>query len=110
MPVCNKRVLESLCKAGAFDSLGYTRRGLVAVHEEAADQYIDLKRNEAIGQDSLFGGLDDDTFAADHRPGAEPGGVGQAAAARATSATCSASTSPTIRSTGSSTSWPGAAT
>jgi DNA polymerase III subunit alpha len=62
VPVCNKRVLESLCKAGAFDSLGYTRRGLVAVHEDAADQYLDLKRNEAIGQDSLFGGLDDDTF------------------------------------------------
>ncbi|MGH3447710.1 MAG: DNA polymerase III subunit alpha, partial [Nocardioidaceae bacterium] len=62
VPVCNKRVLESLCKAGAFDSLGYTRRALVAVHEGAADQYLDLKRNEAIGQDSLFGGLDDDTF------------------------------------------------
>ncbi|MDX6366086.1 MAG: polymerase subunit alpha, partial [Nocardioidaceae bacterium] len=26
VPVCNKRVLESLCKAGAFDSLGYSRR------------------------------------------------------------------------------------
>ncbi|MGI8435254.1 MAG: DNA polymerase III subunit alpha, partial [Nocardioidaceae bacterium] len=62
VPVCNKRVLESLCKAGAFDSLGYSRRALVSVHENAADQYLDLKRNEAIGQDSLFGGLDDDTF------------------------------------------------
>ena len=62
VPVCNKRVLESLCKAGAFDSLGYSRRALVAIHEEAADQYIDLKRNEAMGQDSLFGGLDDDSF------------------------------------------------
>ena len=58
--VCNKRVLESLCKAGAFDSLGYTRRALVAVHTDAVDQYLDLKRNEAIGQDSLFGGLDED--------------------------------------------------
>jgi DNA polymerase III subunit alpha len=62
VPVCNKRVLESLCKAGAFDSLGYSRRALVAVHEDAADQYLDLKRNEAIGQDSLFGGLEDDSF------------------------------------------------
>jgi DNA polymerase III subunit alpha len=62
--VCNKRVLESLCKAGAFDSLGYSRRALVAVHEDAADQYLDLKRNEAIGQDSLFGELDDDSFQA----------------------------------------------
>ncbi|MDX6308228.1 MAG: polymerase subunit alpha [Nocardioidaceae bacterium] len=58
--VCNKRVLESLCKAGAFDSLGYPRRALVAIHTDAVDQYLDLKRNEAIGQDSLFGGLDED--------------------------------------------------
>ncbi|MEJ7629782.1 MAG: DNA polymerase III subunit alpha [Nocardioidaceae bacterium] len=58
--VCNKRVLESLSKAGAFDSLGYARRALVAVHTDAVDQYLDLKRNEAIGQDSLFGGLDED--------------------------------------------------
>jgi DNA polymerase-3 subunit alpha len=62
VPVCNKRVLESLCKAGAFDSLGYSRRALVAVHEGVADQYLDLKRNEAMGQDSLFGDLDDDAF------------------------------------------------
>ncbi len=64
VPVCNKRVLESLCKAGAFDSMNYSRRGLVAVHEDAADQYIDLKRNEAIGQDSLFGELEDESFEA----------------------------------------------
>jgi DNA polymerase-3 subunit alpha len=57
--VCNKRLIESLAKAGAFDSLGHRRRALVAVHEEAVDQYVDVKRNEAMGQDSLFGGLDD---------------------------------------------------
>jgi len=56
--VCNKRVVESLAKAGAFDSLGHRRRALVAVHEEAVDQYVDVKRNEAMGQDSLFGGPD----------------------------------------------------
>ena len=27
--VCNKRTIESLVKAGAFDSLGHTRKGLV---------------------------------------------------------------------------------
>jgi len=58
--VCNKRVVESLVKAGAFDSLGHCRRALVTIHESAVDQYIDIKRNEAIGQDSLFGGLEDD--------------------------------------------------
>jgi DNA polymerase III subunit alpha len=54
--VCNKRVVESLVKAGAFDSFGDTRKGLVFVHEQAVDGVIDIKRNEAIGQDSLFGG------------------------------------------------------
>src|SRR3954454_17700067 len=58
--VCNKRVVESLIKAGAFDSLGHRRRALVTIHETAVDQYADIKRNEAIGQDSLFGGLADD--------------------------------------------------
>ena len=38
----------------------HKRRALVAIHETAVDQYVDIKRNEAIGQDSLFGGLDDE--------------------------------------------------
>lgn len=58
--VCNKRVIESLIKAGAFDDMKHRRRALVAIHESAVDQFVDIKRNEAIGQDSLFGGLDDD--------------------------------------------------
>ena len=57
--VCNKRVIESLIKAGAFDDMKHLRRSLVAIHETAVDQYVDIKRNEAIGQDSLFGGLDE---------------------------------------------------
>ncbi|MEP9380906.1 DNA polymerase III subunit alpha [Nocardioides sp. KR10-350] len=57
--VCSKRVVESLIKAGAFDDLKHKRRALIAVHETAIDQYVDIKKNEAIGQDSLFGGLDD---------------------------------------------------
>jgi DNA polymerase-3 subunit alpha len=52
--VCNKRVVESLIRAGAFDSLGHTRRGLVAVHIEAVDAALELKRNEAVGQFDLF--------------------------------------------------------
>ena len=54
-PVCNKRVIESLIKAGAFDSLGQSRRGLMLIHEQAIDAAIRVKRNEAVGQDSLFG-------------------------------------------------------
>ncbi len=58
--VCNKRVIESLIKAGAFDDMKHKRRALAAVHETAVDQFVDLKKNEAIGQDSLFGGLSED--------------------------------------------------
>ena len=52
---CNKKLVESLCKAGAFDSLGHTRKGLVAVHAESIDACLDTKRAEAIGQFDLFG-------------------------------------------------------
>ncbi|MFZ0324643.1 MAG: DNA polymerase III subunit alpha [Actinomycetes bacterium] len=62
--VCNKRVIESLIKAGAFDSLGHTRRGLVAVHAEAVDAVLETKRAEAIGQFDLFGSSDDHEAAA----------------------------------------------
>ena len=57
--VCNKRVIESLVKAGAFDSLGHTRRGLIAVHAEAVDLVLETKRAEAIGQFDLFGASED---------------------------------------------------
>ncbi|WP_248964853.1 DNA polymerase III subunit alpha [Sphaerisporangium perillae] len=70
--VCNKRVIESLIKAGAFDSLGHVRKGLVMVHEQAVDAIIDIKKNEAIGQDSLFGAIDgaeDQTFDVQIPPG-----------------------------------------
>jgi DNA polymerase-3 subunit alpha len=52
--VCNKRTIESLIKAGAFDSLGHPRHGLVRIHEQYVDALVDEKRKEAIGQDSLF--------------------------------------------------------
>ena len=58
--VCNKRVVESLIKAGAFDSLGDSRRGLITVHEQVIDAAVDLKRAEAIGQFDLFGGMGED--------------------------------------------------
>jgi DNA polymerase-3 subunit alpha len=52
---CNKKVIESLIKAGAFDSLGHTRQGLLRVHAEAVDACMETKRAEAIGQFDLFG-------------------------------------------------------
>lgn len=55
--VCTKRVVESLIKAGAFDSFGHTRRALLEIHEEAVDSQTSLKKSEAQGQVDLFGGL-----------------------------------------------------
>ncbi len=55
--VCNKRVVDSLIRGGAFDSLGHTRKGLVQVHEQVIDAAVDVKRAEAHGQFDLFGGL-----------------------------------------------------
>ncbi len=57
---CNKKVVESLIKSGAFDSLGHSRKGLLQIHIEAIDQCMDTKRAEAIGQFSLFGAAVDD--------------------------------------------------
>ncbi|GAB3996056.1 hypothetical protein GCM10029992_14990 [Glycomyces albus] len=60
-PVCNKRTIESLIKAGAFDSLGHTRRGLAEVHEKAIDAMVSIKKEEARGQFDLFGGMAETT-------------------------------------------------
>lgn len=48
--VANKRTIESLIKAGAFDSLGATRRALMEIHEDAAEQAVLDKRREANGE------------------------------------------------------------
>lgn len=57
LPVCNKRAMDSLIKAGAFDSLDHTRRALSGVYETAIDAVTGVKRQQAIGQDDLFGAL-----------------------------------------------------
>jgi DNA polymerase-3 subunit alpha len=62
--VCNKRTIESLIKAGAFDSLGHTRKGLTLVHEQIVDAMVDSKRAAAAGQFDLFAGGSDDSAAA----------------------------------------------
>jgi DNA polymerase-3 subunit alpha len=52
---CNKRTIEALIKAGAFDSLGHTRKGLIQVYEQSIDAVVDTKKAEAVGQFDLFG-------------------------------------------------------
>jgi DNA polymerase-3 subunit alpha len=61
--VLHKKVLESLILAGAFDSLAYTRGGMlqkdgegVAGYEKITTPILSDRRAEAQGQDSLFGG------------------------------------------------------
>jgi DNA polymerase-3 subunit alpha len=52
----NRRTLESLVKAGAFESLGHPRKGLLEAYGPVADQALARKKAEAEGQFSLFGG------------------------------------------------------
>jgi DNA polymerase-3 subunit alpha len=54
-PVLNKRAVESLIKAGAFDSLGHPRRGLLAVFEQIIDATVVRRRERDQGVMSLFG-------------------------------------------------------
>lgn len=55
MRVVNKRVIDSLIKCGAFDSIGWKRSQLVAVIEQAVDIAARRQRDEASGQIGLFG-------------------------------------------------------
>lgn len=55
--VLNKRTVESLVKAGAFDSLGHPRKGLLSVFEQVVDQALSRRREQAAGILSLFDGL-----------------------------------------------------
>jgi DNA polymerase-3 subunit alpha len=54
LQVANKKTIDSLIKAGAFDSLGNTRRALVEIHEDAIESAVSVKRNEAQGMVDLF--------------------------------------------------------
>jgi DNA polymerase III subunit alpha len=57
--VLTKRVLESLVQAGAFDSLGYTRQGLLESQDKVSGPILAERKAEAAGQFSLFGGGDE---------------------------------------------------
>ncbi|WP_369823157.1 DNA polymerase III subunit alpha [Agromyces sp. CF514] len=68
LQVANKRTVESLVKAGAFDSLGHTRRALVEIHEGAVESVVKEKRAEEVGD---FG-FDFDSLFDDHERDAAP--------------------------------------
>jgi DNA polymerase-3 subunit alpha len=58
-PVLNKRTVESLIKAGAFDNLGHPRRGLLLVFEQIIDTTVTRRRERDQGVMSLFGDFED---------------------------------------------------
>ena len=51
----NKRAVENLIRAGAFDSLGARRSQLIAVHERVLDSISDSRRQNLEGQMDFFG-------------------------------------------------------
>jgi DNA polymerase III alpha subunit len=55
--VLNKRTVESLIKAGAFDSVGHPRQGLCLVFEQIVDRILARRREREQGVMSLFGDL-----------------------------------------------------
>jgi len=55
--VLNKRTIESLVKAGGFDSLGHPRKGLCLVHEQVIDRTLARRRERDAGVLSLFDDL-----------------------------------------------------
>ncbi len=67
----NKRTLESLIKAGAFDSISPSRKALFLGFETVVDAVVTRRRNEEMGQYSLFGGEEPAAAAATVVPDSE---------------------------------------
>ena len=57
--VLNKRSVDSLVKAGAFDSLGHPRQGLCLVAEEIVERTLTRRREEQAGISTLFAALEE---------------------------------------------------
>jgi len=53
--VLNKRAIESLVKAGAFDSMGHARLALLEVYERIIEGTLARRREDQLGIMSLFG-------------------------------------------------------
>jgi DNA polymerase-3 subunit alpha len=54
----NKRTVEALIKSGAFDTLGHTRRGLLAAYERIIDLTVQKRKQHDMGAMSLFDSMD----------------------------------------------------
>lgn len=60
---CNRKVLESLIKSGAFDSLGGLRSQYLNILDEAMDNAHQMQKDRLNGQISMFTYLGEDTAA-----------------------------------------------
>ncbi len=69
--VLNRRTMESLIKAGTFDSLGIPRMGLLLVIDELVDVTLSRRRDQSLGIATLFSTFDGLDGAADWE-GTEP--------------------------------------
>ncbi len=58
--VLNRRTMESLIKAGAFDSLGVTRQGLLWRIDELIDVTTARRRDLSLGISTLFAAFDEE--------------------------------------------------
>ena len=58
----NKRQVETLIKAGAFDSLGVARRRIMAVYEKIVDGVNQQGRNNLEGQLDMFSSVPDASY------------------------------------------------
>jgi DNA polymerase III subunit alpha len=66
--VLNKKTLESLIKAGGFDSFGHPRQGLLRSFEHIVDSTVARRRERDMGVMSLFGDVEDAGPMFDERP------------------------------------------
>ncbi len=61
----NKRTIESLIKAGGFDSLGHGRKSLFLIYDDILMSTLERRRNEDVGQFSLFAAAESDDIEAE---------------------------------------------
>lgn len=66
--VLNKRTLESLIKAGAFESVGHPRKGLLEVFDAVSKDIIKRRKKAGKGTDNEFPSLDDPRTEGDEIP------------------------------------------
>ena len=98
METLNKGTLESMIKAGTFDSVGHRRKSLIAVYSDIVDMTVRVRREHDAGVMSLFGEQDQGPTFDDRPRSATPNTPGWRS--WRTRRRCSASTSLTTHSRG----------